>query len=75
MPVSTELGDGMATTNDGVDMSEACADCGRDTPHAVSVQIETESSKTENAEFSREPYRVTTCRICGTETLTRMNNA
>ena len=75
MLVSTKLGDGMATTNDGVDMSEACADCGRDTPHAVSVQIETESSKTENAEFSREPYRVSECQVCGATTSTRMNNA
>ena len=75
MLVSTKVGDGMATTNDGVDMSEACADCGRDTPHAVSVQIETESSKTENAEFSREPYRVSECQVCGATTSTRMNNA
>ena len=66
---------GMATTNDDVDMSEACADCGRETPHSVSVQIHTESDKTENAEFSREPYRVSECRICGATTQTRMNNA
>jgi len=65
----------MATTNDGVGMSEACADCGRDTPHAVSVQIQTESSKRENAEFSREPYRVSECQVCGATTSTRMNNA
>jgi rRNA maturation protein Nop10 len=75
MLVSTGVGDGMATTNDGVDMSEVCTDCGRDTPHAVSVQIETESSKTENAEFSREPYRVSECQVCGATTSTRMNNA
>ncbi|WP_262180381.1 DUF7835 family putative zinc beta-ribbon protein [Haloarcula laminariae] len=65
----------MATTNDGVDMSEACSDCGRDTPHAVSVQIQTESTKAENAEFSREPYRVSECQVCGATTSTRMNNA
>ena len=65
----------MATTNDDVDMSETCTDCGRETPHSVSVQIQTESDKTENAEFSREPYRVSECRICGATTQTRMNNA
>ena len=66
---------GMATTNDGVDMSETCMDCGRDTPHAVSVRIRTESTKAENAEFSREPYRVSECQVCGATTSTRMNNA
>jgi len=65
----------MATTNDGVDRAEACADCGRDTPHSVSVQIQTESTKKENAEFSREPYRVSKCLVCGSTTSTRMNNA
>jgi len=65
----------MATTNDGTDMSEACSDCERETPHSVSLQIETESEKPENAEFSREPYRVTECRVCGATTRTRMNNA
>jgi len=75
MLFSERLDDRMATTNDGVDMSEPCTDCGRDTPHAVSVQIQTESSKQENAEFSREPYRVSECQICGATTSTRMNNA
>jgi len=65
----------MATTNDGGDMSEACTECGRDTPHAVSVQIQTESDAAENAEFSREPYRVSECLVCGATTSTRMNNA
>lgn len=53
---------------------EACPDCGRDTMHDVSVQIRTESNKRENAEFSREPYRVVTCTACGSERATRMNN-
>lgn len=65
----------MATTNDGAAMSEACSDCGRETPHSVRVEIQTESDKPENAEFSREPYRVSECRVCGDTTLTRMNNA
>ena len=54
---------------------EPCPDCGEETPHEVRVEIRTESGKTENAEFSREPYRVAVCTVCGTETATRMNNA
>jgi hypothetical protein len=66
----------MATTNDAVStMDEPCSDCDRETPHEVSVQILTESTKPDNAEFSREPYRVSECRVCGTTTTTRMNNA
>jgi hypothetical protein len=66
----------MATTNDGLaDMHETCEECGRSTPHTVSVRILTESGKRQNAEFSREPYRVTECRVCGTTSTRRMNNA
>lgn len=57
------------------DMTEDCATCGRATPHSVSVEILTESGKRENAAFSREPYRVSECRLCGQTTTTRMNNA
>ncbi|WP_159899014.1 DUF7835 family putative zinc beta-ribbon protein [Salinirussus salinus] len=65
----------MATTNDAVTtMTEACSDCGRETPHEVNVRILTESTTPDNAEFSREPYRVSECRVCGTTTTTRMNN-
>ncbi|EJN58625.1 hypothetical protein HSB1_31030 [Halogranum salarium B-1] len=39
------------------------------------MELRTESSKPENAEFSREPYRVSTCMECQTETTQRMNNA
>jgi hypothetical protein len=41
----------------------------------VRVEIRTESSKNENAEFSREPYRISVCAECGEETTMRMNNA
>ena len=65
----------MSTTTPTDDpMTEDCPACGRETPHDVSVQILTESSKEKNAEFSREPYRVSVCNGCGTETKTRMNN-
>jgi len=60
---------------DDEERSEECDECSRETPHEVSIRLRTESRKEENAEFSREPYRVTTCRVCGMETLTRMNNA
>jgi hypothetical protein len=56
-------------------MDEDCEQCSRETPHEVAITLLTESHKEENAEFSREPYRVATCRVCGAETTTRMNNA
>lgn len=65
----------MATRMDDESMSEKCTECGRETPHEVSIQLLTESRKEENAEFSREPYRVSTCRVCGAEESVRMNNA
>lgn len=70
------VGGTMAAQTQGDDtMAEQCHKCGRETPHHVVVQIRTESTKEENAEFSREPYRVSTCRVCGTEEAIRMNNA
>ncbi|MEF8790685.1 MAG: hypothetical protein V5A61_11220 [Haloarculaceae archaeon] len=57
------------------DMLEPCAHCGHETPHEVRIEIRTESTKRQNAEFSREPYRVATCVACGDESAIRMNNA
>jgi hypothetical protein len=66
----------MSTTSRSAgDLTEGCEDCGRDTPHTVSIELRTESDKRENQEFSREPYRVTECVACGSETVLRMNNA
>lgn len=65
----------MAATPTEADTAERCTDCGRETPHDVNVEIKTESDKAENAAFSREPYRVSECRICGSTTTIRMNNA
>ena len=65
----------MATKPGVADMAETCTSCGRDTPHSVAVHILTESAAEQNAEFSREPYRVSTCTVCGSTTKTRMNNA
>ncbi|AGB15395.1 hypothetical protein Halru_0769 [Halovivax ruber XH-70] len=66
----------MATTDDAFDgLTEHCQECDLDTLHEVSVQLRTESSKAENAAFSREPYRVTECQRCGHRDSQRMNNA
>lgn len=59
----------------GDDIWEACEECGRETPHAVTIQIHTESTKAQNRSYSRQPYRESECRVCGTETVLRMNNA
>ena len=55
-------------------VEENCPTCGYETSHTVSIQLRTESTKPNNAEFSRQPYRVSECQICGTETVRRMNN-
>ncbi|AFZ72348.1 DUF7835 family putative zinc beta-ribbon protein [Natronobacterium gregoryi] len=66
----------MATTDNSFNgITEYCDECGLETIHEVSVQIRTESVKQENAQFSREPYRVSECQRCGTRTSQRMNNA
>ncbi|ESS05376.1 MAG: hypothetical protein A07HB70_02419 [uncultured archaeon A07HB70] len=56
-------------------MRERCERCGAETPHDVRLEIRTESAASENAAFSREPYRVAACRRCGDESSTRMNDA
>ena len=66
----------MATKNQQFQtLTEFCENCERDTSHQVSVQIRTESKKKQNAEFSREPYRVTECLVCDEVSSQRMNNA
>ncbi|NGM68295.1 hypothetical protein G6M89_04595 [Natronolimnobius sp. AArcel1] len=66
----------MATTDDSFNgMTEYCECCDLETLHEVSVQIRTESVKEENAQFSREPYRVRECQRCGDRSSQRMNNA
>ena len=59
----------------GGDVRESCDRCGHETPHEVRIEIRTESSESENAEYSREPYRVSTCIACGGVSITRMNDA
>jgi len=66
----------MATTDEAIgDMTEECERCEHRTPHTVSVEILTESTKDQNSEYSREPYRVSECLECGETTSRRMNNA
>ena len=66
----------MSAIDDSSDgMAEECEECGRETPHDVSVEILTESASPENAEYSREPYRVSECQVCGVRETLRMNNA
>ena len=57
------------------DHTEECDECERETPHSVSIEIQTESEKPLNAEFSREPYRIAECTVCGATEEVRMNNA
>jgi hypothetical protein len=54
---------------------EFCDACGRETAHEVDVELRTENDDAENAAFSREPYRIATCRDCDLTTAHRMNNA
>ncbi|WP_299265864.1 hypothetical protein [Halorientalis sp.] len=66
----------MSAIDDGNNgMTEECEECRRETPHEVSVQILTESAARKNAEYSREPYRVSECRVCSARTVLRMNDA
>ncbi|WP_458189310.1 DUF7835 family putative zinc beta-ribbon protein [Haladaptatus sp. NG-WS-4] len=53
---------------------EQCENCTSKTQHRVSVEIITESDEAENAEYSREPYRVTECVRCGRSSQQRMND-
>jgi len=56
-------------------IAEECATCGSEQPHDVSIDILTESDDDENASFSREPYRIAECQVCGATSKTRMNDA
>jgi len=55
--------------------SEHCPSCGTERPHDVSITLLTESAATANAQYSREPYRISECLSCGRRTERRMNDA
>lgn len=66
----------MATTTTPTDATvEECQNCEEQQPHRITVELIEESTKSENAKFSKEPYRITECLHCGVSTQTRMNNA
>lgn len=54
---------------------EECQHCDEERPHDVAVDLLVENEQSENASYSREPYRVTECLTCGRTTKTRMNDA
>lgn len=64
----------MATNPRADEMVEECEVCGQETPHTVTIQLVTESTNPENSEYSREPYRISECRVCGRENALRMNH-
>lgn len=53
---------------------EDCPDCGRETPHTVSIEILEEGTDSEKIAYSREPYRVSVCEHCGSTEQLRMND-
>jgi hypothetical protein len=54
---------------------ENCPSCGQQTKHSVTLEIRQDGDPgTDREGYSREPYRVTTCRRCGIELGQRMNN-
>jgi hypothetical protein len=55
--------------------TERCGTCGGETPHEVRIEIREEGQPSEYVMYSREPYRIATCRACGAERVQRMNNA
>ncbi|MFB6202033.1 MAG: hypothetical protein ABEI98_08480 [Halorhabdus sp.] len=66
----------MATTEQATDeVTEYCPSCGHEQRHDVSITLVTESDETTNEAYSREPYRVSECRVCGRRTERRMNDA
>ena len=54
---------------------ERCPVCDTETDHGVRLGIVTESNRPTAAGPSREPYRIATCFVCGSERRQRMNSA
>jgi len=66
----------MATANQTANIrTEYCPGCETDQPHDVSIRLQTENEASDNAAYSREPYRVAVCQSCGRGTERRMNDA
>lgn len=54
---------------------ERCDDCGDRTPHVATIEFLVESVDSEHSANSRQPYRVSECRECGTTSRKRATNA
>lgn len=54
---------------------ERCDTCGEGTTHVATIEFLVESVDSEHSANSRQPYRVTECRECGTSTRKRATNA
>jgi hypothetical protein len=65
----------MASRPVDTDLVEHCSSCAEPTAHAARIELRTESSKEANAQYSREPYRVVECSVCGESSSQRMNDA
>lgn len=65
----------MATTSPHAGVVEFCEACDEDVPHSVQIELRFENDASENAAYSREPYRVTECLDCGSVNAVRMNDA
>ncbi|CQH60083.1 small CPxCG-related zinc finger protein [Halobacterium hubeiense] len=56
-------------TPHGGGRTERCERCCEETPHAVTVELRVESEPDGDPPFARRPYRVSSCRECGTESV------
>lgn len=62
-------------SDDFSNVTEECGDCERETVHEISVELRTENPDSVYATFSREPYRIAECDVCGATSEVRLNDA
>ncbi|MCG1003924.1 MULTISPECIES: hypothetical protein [Halobacterium] len=56
-------------TPHNVGRTESCENCGMETPHTVTIELCVESTPDGDVPLARQPYRVSSCRKCGTDTV------
>ncbi|QDX39941.1 hypothetical protein [Salarchaeum sp. JOR-1] len=54
---------------------EPCPVCDATTTHLVTIELRQEGPDGENCAYSREPYRVTECTVCGRSRASRVRSA
>ncbi|MGB9986682.1 hypothetical protein [Salarchaeum japonicum] len=54
---------------------EPCPICEATTQHVVTIEVRQERPDGENCAYSREPYRVTECTVCGDSRASRVRSA